>query len=514
MRWLIYGHRGWLASYLLKEIQKIGEIEIILAKNRADDESMVEKEILTEKPDRVISFIGRTSGTLDDGTMINSIDYLEYSGKLKENINDNLFAPMVLALICKKYNIHLSYLGTGCIFNSDIPESTCYSPEDKPDFFGSSYSVVKGYTDRLMHLFDNVLNLRIRMPITGDNSKKDFIQKILNYSQICSMSNSMTVIPDIFPIIVKLIKKREVGTWNMVNPGVISHNEILGMYREIVDEKFTWNNFSIDEQDKLLMSKRSNNRLNTDKLEDNYAVMNIKDSIREIFIKMREKRDNKGGKNIFVITSVINLRSDSAGKSVYTSDERFKQTLKTISSIREKTCNSVCILVELSKLTDEQKKIILDKIDIFVDLSNDETAQKLVLSNKSMGDIYTTIAGLKKVKATSNDLIYKISGRYYLDDYFNLSIFSKDTVVFREIRHDLPHYKTICFETKLFGFGSQFMKTMIELLEISSGLIKDRKISDIEHAMYGLFKNVNYCKAVDRIGISGNIAPTGEFVSV
>ena len=38
------------------------------------------------------------------------------------------------------------------------------------------------------------------------------------------------------------------------------------MYKEIVDHTFTWKNMTIQEQDKLLLSKRSNNSLDTTKL--------------------------------------------------------------------------------------------------------------------------------------------------------------------------------------------------------------------------------------------------------
>ena len=55
-------------------------------------------------------------------------------------------------------------MGTGCIF-SEIEQNygDGYTEEDKPDFFGSSYSTVRGYSDRIMHFFENsALNLRIR----------------------------------------------------------------------------------------------------------------------------------------------------------------------------------------------------------------------------------------------------------------------------------------------------------------------------------------------------------------
>jgi 3,5-epimerase/4-reductase len=51
--------------------------------------------------------------------MILSTDYLEKPGKLVENVRDNLFAPIALAILCKDRGIHFTYMGTGCIFNFD-----------------------------------------------------------------------------------------------------------------------------------------------------------------------------------------------------------------------------------------------------------------------------------------------------------------------------------------------------------------------------------------------------------
>jgi hypothetical protein len=103
---------------------------------------------------------------------------------------------------------------------------------------------VKGYTDRLMHVFEkmgcSILNLRIRMPITNKNNPRNFITKILNYSHICSIDNSMTVLPLMMPIILNLMESNTKGTINLTNPGVISHNEILLLYKEYIDDTFTW----------------------------------------------------------------------------------------------------------------------------------------------------------------------------------------------------------------------------------------------------------------------------------
>ena len=151
-------------------------------------------------------------------------------------------------------------------------------------FFGSSYSTVKGFTDQLMKFFDNsVLNLRIRMPITAEYNTRNFITKITTYEKICSIPNSMTVIPELLPKVLDMMKNRVTGTINLTNPGLISHNEILEMYREIVDTNFVWKNFSEKEQRKILTSDRSNNYLDTQKLEQMYPdVKNIKESVRDV----------------------------------------------------------------------------------------------------------------------------------------------------------------------------------------------------------------------------------------
>ena len=74
------------------------------------------------------------------------------------------------------------------------------------------------------------------------------------------------------------------GTINLVNPGLISHNDILETYKKHVNKDITWNNITIDEQNSILKSKRSNNMLSTEKLEKMYKVKNIRDVIDEILI--------------------------------------------------------------------------------------------------------------------------------------------------------------------------------------------------------------------------------------
>jgi 3,5-epimerase/4-reductase len=295
MKVLLYGKEGWIGEKVYDILLNNGH-EVVIGTCRAENNKELEAEIIAIRPTNIISTIGRTHGTIGD-TKYTTIDYLEQKGKVRENVRDNLFSPLMIAIIAKKYDIHYAYLGTGCIFSYD--EEHLYGEEENgfteystPNFFGSSYSIVKGYTDRLMKMFNNVLNVRIRMPITEEIHPRNFITKITTYKKICSIPNSMTVLPELLPIMVAMCNDKVTGTVNLTNPGLITHNEILEMYREIVDSEFTWENFDIDEQRKILESERSNNYLDTTRLESLYNVLHIKDSVRGVLVKMKNTSCN------------------------------------------------------------------------------------------------------------------------------------------------------------------------------------------------------------------------------
>lgn len=284
MKVLVYGANGWIGGKFVTELQK-QNIPYIIGKSRVNHVENLQEELTEHHPTHVLCTIGRTHGMID-GKEITTIDYLEYPGKLEENVRDNLFSPIALAILCKDMGIHLTYLGTGCIFTyNDSPDRPPFFEDENPTFFGSSYSIVKGFTDRLMHIYKDVsLNIRIRMPISYDRSPRNFIMKLLKYEKINSNANSMTVLEDFIPIIVDMMCKKHTGTIHAVNPGAITHNEVLTYYRDIVDPTFTWKNFTYDEQCSTLKCERSNCILDTKNMQDLYPdLLPIKDSLIKLF---------------------------------------------------------------------------------------------------------------------------------------------------------------------------------------------------------------------------------------
>lgn len=282
MKWLIYGYKGWIGQQLITLLKENSNNDIINGLSRANNYNQTYKEIIKHNPDRIICCIGRTHGP-----GCSTIDYIE--DKLDINLRDNLEGPLNLAIICNKINKHLTYFGTGCIFEYDdihtIDNNIGYTEDDDMNFTGSSYSTVKGHTDKLMKQYNNVLNIRIRMPVSATDHPRNLITKLTNYSKVVNIANSITVLPDILPIIIDMSEKNVTGTYNMTNPGSISHNGILDLYRKYVDNDFSYANFSLDEQDMILKAKRSNNYLDTSKLEGIYDVKNVRDSLSDLLKK-------------------------------------------------------------------------------------------------------------------------------------------------------------------------------------------------------------------------------------
>lgn len=135
--------------------------------------------------------------------------------------------------------------------------------------------------EELLKEYDNVCTLRLRMPISSDlNNPRNFIYKISRYNKVVNIPNSMTVLDELLPISIEMAKRNLRGIWNFTNPGVVSHNEILQMYKSYINPNFTWVNFTLEEQAKVIVAPRSNNEMDASKLKKEFPeLLSIKESL-------------------------------------------------------------------------------------------------------------------------------------------------------------------------------------------------------------------------------------------
>jgi len=283
---LVYGSRGWIGGKLLDLLRSQGQtIHCGLA--RLERMTEVEAELDKFKPEFVLNSAGVTGRP--------NVDWCE--DHQKETIRSNVIGALVLADLCSARGIQLTYFGTGCIYEYDASHpigGTPFTEEDPANYDGSFYSKSKTYTEKLLKSYPNVLTLRLRMPISDDLHERSLIAKIIKYERVVNIPNSMSILHDLLPVSIDMTKRRLTGVYNFINPGAVSHNDILQLYKEYIKPEFTWKNLTEEEQNKILKARRSNNELDASKLLREYPdIPHIKTSIIGVFERMKRNLEQQ-----------------------------------------------------------------------------------------------------------------------------------------------------------------------------------------------------------------------------
>jgi hypothetical protein len=208
--------------------------------------------------------------------------------------------------------------------------------------------------------------------------------------------------------------------------------------------------------------------------------------------------------DLFIITSVINTGDIgwkySPKRSLFNSDERFQQTINTIDSIRQYSNGGKILLVEGSILDDYKLNHLKSLCDYVYYVGEDlETKNNCILSNcKGLGDSWMIGKGLEYIK--NNNLIanniYKMSGRYRLNNNFNVNKISNELPTFTHVIDNV--YCTFCYSVP-FRLLDQYTLIVKEVIQV----MKVRTDISLEIILPSMFRE-KYI--VDIIGAEGIIA--------
>ena len=238
------GATGWIGQQVV-ELLKGKNKTVHISKERTYNRESLSKEIDEYKATHVINAAGVTGRP--------NVDWCE--DHKPETIRTNVIGCLNVADLCAEKNVYHLLYATGCIFEYDDEfkiGGKGFKEEDKPNFHGSYYSHTKAIVEELLSVYPTTCTLRVRMPISDDLSHRNFITKIVKYDRVVDIPNSMTVLTDMLPVSLVMAEKKLTGVYNFCNPGAISHNECLALYKKHVDPDYTWENFSVDEQAKIL----------------------------------------------------------------------------------------------------------------------------------------------------------------------------------------------------------------------------------------------------------------------
>jgi len=231
-------------------------------------------------------------------------------------------------------------------------------------------------------------------------------------------------------------------------------------------------------------------------------------------------------KSLFLMTSAINTKF-----GVYSPEQRFAQTFNTINSIKLYAPGADIALIEMAgvPLTPEQLDKLKPHVRLVFDFTGDEEVKGIYESTdnwdivKNCTEVMITAKVLRSLMSTGQtvnyDRLFKITGRYELNENFNYSYFDTvpDRIVFldRKTSQFPPQVTgglTEQLMTRLFSWPADSTEAMAETYEEGFLAMAERLSEggyiDIEHMMLK-FLPEGQLTEIPKLGLSGLLGPNG-----
>lgn len=212
----------------------------------------------------------------------------------------NVEVPVKIAQACKSSFIDMIHLSSGCIYNG---YDKVFTEGDTPNF--GMFSDDSSFYSKTKHAAELMLSnqcwlFRLRMPFTGDNTPRNYFNKLLGYDNLISQDNSVTSVEDLAEFclqFISLLKPSEMiagqpdkpayGPYNVVNEGTLNAREIVEIMKEVGLENPNHQFISLEELD--TKAKRSNCVLSSDKIKLlGLALPDATKSARKALIRLKE----------------------------------------------------------------------------------------------------------------------------------------------------------------------------------------------------------------------------------
>jgi hypothetical protein len=209
---------------------------------------------------------------------------------------------------------------------------------------------------------------------------------------------------------------------------------------------------------------------------------------------------------IFLITSTIRTSehplSYARTRSVFSAEERLEQTLRSIESVRTKVPDTLIVLLENSELSAIETATLRKVADWFISFAEDPRAVELRDGPfKGASELYMLLWIQDILRHFDYEKMFKLSGRYWLTDRFCLQDFLSDKFEFL-MRAGVYSTRLYCVPKSLEAmYRKQLEKTFVAAQRgatieavIMQGVPQDR------------------IHLLERLGVCGYIAPTGELI--
>ncbi|KAH9904998.1 epimerase/hydratase [Xylariomycetidae sp. FL2044] len=281
---LIFGN-GWIAN-LIKDLLKQSGKTVVTSLARIENREQVLGDLTLHKPTRVINCAGIRG--------FPNVDWCE--DNKAETMRSNVLGVMNVVDCCFQLGIHITQVGSACIYDRDIKQSHLkpFTEADEPNYAASWYSRSRLIGENAITHYPNLLLLRIRTPVAADLDRNNLISKLINYDKLLSVSASGSVLPNLLPGAIILSEKAETGIYNLISPEPFTNNEIMELVKKHVRPSLSWENFELADQEKVLKAPRCNPIFDSTKLvsklaEYGYQIKSSHDALEDMVIEMKNK---------------------------------------------------------------------------------------------------------------------------------------------------------------------------------------------------------------------------------
>lgn len=446
MRVIILGTNGMLGSMLEFVGSTRSTVDVVPMKRDTFD-------VLRQSPSALIDFMKEPC------CVVNCIGAIPQRSYHKDDmITLNTTFPLELAELCNRMNVPLIHISTNCVFSGEESNRIESDSLTAMDTYGKSKADGEPSTCVVL-----------RCSIIGPESSGTsfgLLEWFLHSTEPVSGYidhdwNGLTTL-ELATCIYEIIDKQlfTPRIEHLFSSNTLSKYDMLVEINRCFNKNNTIHPISKGVKHYTLQSTRRPPQKSIH--EQLHELVSIVDKYREFTLK-----------DIFLVSSVIQTGSNAWSythvRSVFTPQERFEQTLQTISSIRALKDGSRIIVCECSPLDEAMEQILREKSDIYLNCYHDPEIQEACIhtNKKGYGELLQTKYALHYLDthAVNYKRMFKISGRYWLTSAFDKTRFSTTDYTFNEILPNSTCHPTVLYSVPYY-LKSHFHDVINECNEI------------------------------------------------
>ncbi|KAK0637389.1 epimerase/hydratase [Bombardia bombarda] len=282
---LIFGN-GWIASQIKELLEAAGKT-VVVSLVRTESREEVTNELIRHNATNVFNCAGLRGTPNADWCEDHQV----------EVTRSNILGVLNVVDCCFELSIHVTQFGSGCIYDQDEAhplDGTGFTEEETPFYGGSMYSRSRLLSENTIRVYPNVLILRLRGPMAADLNQKNLITRLMTYKKLISIPSSISVLTNLLPGAVLMAEYGVTGIYNLVNPQPCTNNQVMELAKKYIRPSLTWENFEVEDMNKVLKAPRANVTLDATKLvkkcrELGYEIKDSQTAVEDMFIEMRAK---------------------------------------------------------------------------------------------------------------------------------------------------------------------------------------------------------------------------------